>query len=80
MTLVYVVQNPGTGTLHLWKWEGIAPAIGSMAFLFLSAEAILPMSQSLHKDLARPHRFENLTIVAYAVITVANMVFGWFLS
>ncbi len=50
--------------------------MSNMAFLFLSHLAVLPMSQSLARDLTQPKRFERLTIYAYLIITVGNVAFG----
>ena len=61
----------------IWfDWGYVAPAMGSMAFLFLSHLAVLPMAQSLKHDLTRPGRFERITLIAYAIITIGNVVFG----
>jgi hypothetical protein len=74
---VYAFRHPGKGDIVVWDWTHVAPAMGSMAFLFLSHLAVLPMSQSLHNDLIQPHRFENIVKIAYVIITVGNVLFGW---
>ena len=58
---------------------GIAPAMGNIAFLFLSHIVALPMAQSLKGDLARPTRYHKVVWSSFIIITLANLLFGMLL-
>ena len=75
-TFYYGFTHPSHHALNWFKIQDVPSAMASMAFLFLSHLAVLPMSQSLKNDLSQPRRFEKLTIIAYTIITVGNVAFG----
>jgi hypothetical protein len=62
--------------LPAFNAAGIAPAMGNIAFLFLSHIVALPMAQSLKGDFARPTRYHKVVWTSFIVITVSNLLFG----
>lgn len=77
-TLVYAIRNHHIDmeSLPSIKWEGVPPAMGNLAFLFLSHIVTLPMAQSLGRDLEEPTRFHRVVNYSYVFIIVVNLVFG----
>lgn len=62
--------------LPAFNASGIAPAMGNIAFLFLSHIVALPMAQSLKGDLARPTRYHKVVWTSFIIITISNLLFG----
>ena len=54
----------------------VPESMGNMAFLFLSHNICLPVSQSLEDDLKRPRRFHSVVYVSFLIILIVNDVFG----